>query len=125
MKENPTTFIEHVSVVRFSLPRKPHLRTRKLEDTPSIASPCISLAFDTRVCDSWVRHMSLQTIIEQSDADEYTTPPVSVAFAEGETTVCSVNGTKATITFAKDPGDLPPVYVKFNKLVSSEGVCAA
>lgn len=40
----------------------------------------------------------------------------------GGATVCSSGGTVATITFARDPGDLPPVFIKFDKLTSGEGL---
>ncbi|CAM9812991.1 unnamed protein product, partial [Sphacelaria rigidula] len=63
--------------------------------------------------------MALTTI--KSDAAEYTSPPISVEFAGGETTVCSSRGTNSTITFTRDPGDLPAVYVMFNKLSASDG----
>lgn len=44
-----------------------------------------------------------------------------VAFSGVESTVCSSGGTTATITFARDPGDLPPVFIKFDRLASSTG----
>lgn len=57
----------------------------------------------------------------QSDADEYKFSPILVKFSDGESSVCSTGGTRTSITFARDPGDLPPVYIKFNKLTSSDG----
>ncbi|CAM9515245.1 unnamed protein product, partial [Hapterophycus canaliculatus] len=64
------------------------------------------------------RIMAMSSV--KSDAAEYTTPPVVANFA-GANTVCSPGGTVSTITFARDPGDLPPVFIKFDKLVSTEG----
>ncbi|CAM9233744.1 unnamed protein product [Ectocarpus sp. 13 AM-2016] len=64
------------------------------------------------------RIMAMSSV--KSDAREYTSPPV-VAMFSGAATVCSSEGTAATITFTRDPGDLPPVFIKFDKLTSSEG----
>lgn len=46
---------------------------------------------------------------------------MTVDFANGMTRICSEEGTAATITFTRDPGDLPPIYIKFDKLRASNG----
>ncbi|CAM9185045.1 unnamed protein product [Discosporangium mesarthrocarpum] len=63
--------------------------------------------------------MALSTI--KGDASEYLTQPISVNFTSGEASVCSSGGTTSTITFKRDPGDLPPLYLRFNKLNSTSG----
>lgn len=45
-----------------------------------------------------------------------------VAFSGAESTVCGSGGTAAAITFARDPGDLPPVFIKFDRLTSTTGL---
>eukprot|EP00904_Undaria_pinnatifida_P009613 jgi/Undpi1/5782/HiC_scaffold_2.g01056.m1 len=45
----------------------------------------------------------------------------TVGFSDNNTRVCSAEGTTSTITFVRDPGDLLPLYIKFNKLTSING----